>query len=310
MNEEIIWAEKYRPTKLSEMVLPEDTRERFNRYLATKEIPHLLLTGSAGVGKTTAARILCGEAGYDFIFINASMEATLDTLRDRVTNFVSRTSLMGQGIRKAVIMDEADGATSQSFFNSLRPMIEEFSSACSFIFTANHVEKIPQPIISRCQWFDFQISDQLQYAAWMYDRVEDILRTEKTEFDETAVKRIIMSCYPDLRRSINVVQQNSSFLKDPGLAERLKGFNVTPLFDAMKRGDLPSIQEIVRKEFSSLESVYGQIYQALRNVMTDESVPKAILILDDFQRSHRQSVDTTIHVAAFAVKLATVVKFK
>lgn len=310
-NNEVIWAEKYRPAIVADMVLTKENRVRFEQYLASGIIPNLLFTGSAGIGKTTAAKVLCGQAGYDILFINASMEATIDTLRDRVTNFAQRISMKGIGVRKAVIMDEVDGVTSQSFFTSLRPMIEEFSKNCSFIFTANQYEKIPDPIVSRCQWFDFQISDVAEYSTGILERMFHVLKKENIAYTDDTIKKIVKKYFPDIRKTINALQQSQNFLTDPDILLRLEGIDVKKLYDAIKSRNVIGIQDLVEKDFSHvLESVYGKIYNSLRDYMTDESIPKAILLLDDAARFHNQTVNKTISVVAFLIRFASAVKFK
>ena len=140
---EYLWVEKYRPRKISECILTEELKNTFTQFLKQKEIPNLLLSGSAGTGKTTVARALCEELGSDYIIINGSDEGRqIDTLRNKIKNFASTVSLTEQSNHKVVIVDEADYMNPESVQPALRNFIETFSKHCRFIFTCNFINKI------------------------------------------------------------------------------------------------------------------------------------------------------------------------
>jgi len=166
----ILWVEKYRPKTIEDCILPDGIKATFQEYVNRKEIPNLLLAGSAGVGKTTIAKALCEEVGCDYIMINGSDESGIDVLRNKIKNYASSMSLSGG--RKVVIIDEADYLNPNSTQPAMRGAIEEFASNCSFIFTCNFKNRIIDPIHSRCTVVDFKINGSKQkMAAGFFKRV-------------------------------------------------------------------------------------------------------------------------------------------
>ena len=157
---EFLWVEKYRPKKIRDCILPEDTKKTFSEFLKQKQIPNLLLSGTAGTGKTTVARALCEELGVDYIIINGSDEGRqIDTLRNKIKNFASTVSLTEQSNHKVVIVDEADYMNAESVQPALRNFIETFYKNCRFIFTCNYKNKILPALHSRCTVIDFAIKN-------------------------------------------------------------------------------------------------------------------------------------------------------
>jgi len=155
MDQHVLWVEKYRPAKVEDCILPDAVKKTFQEYVNRKEIPHLLLSGTAGVGKTTIAKALCQEVGCDYIVINGSDENGVETIRYKINNFASSMSLIGG--RKVVIIDEADYLTTNAQA-ILRSSMEEFSRNCSFIFTCNFKNRIIDPLHSRCTVVDFKVN--------------------------------------------------------------------------------------------------------------------------------------------------------
>ena len=156
MSDEFLWVEKYRPQKIKDIILPDNLKNTFLQIVEGGELPNMLLTGTAGLGKTTVARALCNELGCDFILINGSEEGNIDTLRNKIKQFASTVSL--QGGYKVVILDEADYLNPQSTQPALRGFIEEFSNNCRFILTCNFKNRIIQPLHSRCGVYEFNTS--------------------------------------------------------------------------------------------------------------------------------------------------------
>ena len=154
--EEFLWVEKYRPRKIAETILPDDLKQTFQRLVDTGELPNMLFTGTAGLGKTTVAKALCNELHLDYIVINGSEEGNIDTLRGKIKQFASSVSL--QGGYKVVILDEADYLNAQSTQPALRAFIEEFANNCRFILTCNFKNRIIEPLHSRCGVYEFNTS--------------------------------------------------------------------------------------------------------------------------------------------------------
>lgn len=160
MNNEFLWVEKYRPHTVADTILPSKVKQAFQMFVDKKDIPNMILSGSAGVGKTTVARAMVEEIGSDCLVINGSNEGRLiDTLRNEITNFASSVSFAGG--RKYVILDEADYLNPQSVQPALRNFMEEFSNNCGFILTCNYKNKIIQPLHSRCSVVDFRLSKKI-----------------------------------------------------------------------------------------------------------------------------------------------------
>ena len=187
--EHLLWVEKYRPAKVEDCILPDAIKTTFQEYVNKKEIPNLLLSGSAGVGKTTIAKALCEQIDCDYIVINGSDENGVDTIRVKIKNYASSVSLMGG--RKVIILDEADYLTPNAQA-ILRASYVEFASNCSFFFTCNFKNRIIDPIHSRCTVIDFRINGQkAKMAASFFKRVEWILEQEKVTYDKEVVSSVI-----------------------------------------------------------------------------------------------------------------------
>ncbi|NBP16842.1 AAA family ATPase, partial [bacterium] len=205
MIDHMLWVEKYRPNKIEDCILPDTLKSTFQEYVNRKEIPNLLLAGSAGVGKTTVARAMCEEVGCDYIIINGSDENGVDTIRVKIKNYASSMSLVGG--RKVIILDEADYLTPNAQA-ILRAGIEEFASNCSFIFTCNFKNRIIDPIHSRCTVVDFKANgSKAKMASQFFRRVEFILQSEKIEYEKEVVASVITKHFPDNRRVLNELQR-------------------------------------------------------------------------------------------------------
>jgi len=191
MSKDFLWCEKYRPSKVSECVLPDGLKSTFNTLVSTGELPNMLFTGTAGVGKTTVAKALCKELDLDYIVVNGSEEGNIDTLRNKIKHFASTVSL--QGGYKVVILDEADYLNPQSTQPALRWFIEEFSNNCRFILTCNFKNRIIEPLHSRCSVYEFSIpnGEKPAIAAGFFGRVIDILKKENVTFDQKVVATLV-----------------------------------------------------------------------------------------------------------------------
>ena len=175
MLQDFLFVEKYRPQKIEDTILPTELKETFQKFVDQKNIPNLILSGSAGVGKTTVAKAMLEELGCNYIVINGSMNGNIDTLRNDIRNFASSVSLSGG--RKYVILDEADYLNPQSTQPALRNFMEEFSANCGFILTCNFPNRIIEPLHSRCSSIQFKISakDKPKLASQFMKRVRMIL---------------------------------------------------------------------------------------------------------------------------------------
>ena len=175
---EFLWVEKYRPKTIAETILPSHIKATFEQIVNGGELHNMLLTGTAGVGKTTVAKALCNELDLDYLIINGSEEGNIDTLRNKIKQFASTVSLSGG--YKVVILDEADYLNPQSTQPALRGFIEEFSANCRFILTCNFKNRIIQPLHSRCTVIEFNIAkkDMPELCKQFMDRATNILEGE------------------------------------------------------------------------------------------------------------------------------------
>src|SRR6056300_1485906 len=197
MSKDFLWVEKYRPKTIQECILPDQLQNTFSKIVANGEIPNMLFTGSAGLGKTTVAKAICNELDLDYIIINGSEEGNIDTLRGKIKQFASSVSL--QGGYKVVILDEADYLNPQSTQPALRGFIEEFSNNCRFILTCNFKNRIIEPLHSRCAVIEFNISkkDTPPLLAQFMKRTEHILKTENIVYEKPVIAELIMKFAPD-----------------------------------------------------------------------------------------------------------------
>ena len=191
MLQDFLWVEKYRPKTVEDTILPSDLKATFQQFVDQKNVPNLILTGGPGVGKTTIAKAMLEELGCTYIVINGSMNGNIDTLRNEIKNFASTVSFSGG--RKYVILDEADYLNPQSTQPALRNFMEEFSANCGFILTCNFLNRIIQPLHSRCSVIQFKISntDKPKLAAQFFKRVSGILQKEGIEFEPAVVAEVI-----------------------------------------------------------------------------------------------------------------------
>ena len=206
MSSEFLWVEKYRPKRISDVILPDNLKNTFIKIVENKEIPNMLFTGGAGLGKTTVAKAICNELQLDYLLVNGSEEGNIDTLRNKIKQFASTVSL--QGGYKVVILDEADYLNAQSTQPALRGFIEEFSNNCRFILTCNFKNRIIEPLHSRCSLYEFNTTKKqmVNLAGQFMDRVSTILTDEGITFDKKVIAELIMKYCPDWRRVLNELQ--------------------------------------------------------------------------------------------------------
>ncbi len=299
-----LWTEKYRPKKVNEYVFRDSAQKnQITTWIKEGSIPHLLLSGHAGIGKTTLARLLCNELGiedYDILEINASRENNVDTVRDKIINFVQ---MIPFGPFKVVLLDEADYLTPNAQA-ILRGVMETYSNHSRFILTCNYPNRIIPAIHSRCQGYHVEKIDQTEFTA----RVATILVTENIEFDLDTLDTFVKLSYPDLRKCINLVQQHcrDGVLNGPTADTAAEEDYRIEMVSLFKKGKIPEARKLLcgKARPEEMEDIYRWMYNNLDLFgKTDETKDQALLIIKQGLVDHTLIADPEINLAATLVKL-------
>ena len=310
-SNQMLWTEKYRPTKISDCILPESIKNSFQEFVTQNKIPNLLIAGGAGIGKTTIAKALCNEVGCDFIVINGSDENGIDVLRGKIKNYASSVSLSGG--RKVVILDEADYLNQNSIMPALRGAIEEFASNCSFIFTCNYKNRIIEPLHSRCSVIDVKIakSDKQKLMTQFFKRVCWILDQEKVEYNKEVIAQIINKYYPDNRRVLNELQRYSMSGKiDVGLLSEVSDINLDSLIKSLKAKDFSAIRLWLTEENIDPTTFYRKLYDKMYEFLQPNSIPYLVILIGKYQYQNSFVADTELNTLSFLVEMLVELEFK
>jgi len=313
MRDDFLWVEKYRPKTVGDTILPNSLKETFQQFVDNKNIPNLLLTGSAGVGKTTIAKAMLEELGCDYIVINGSDEGrSIDVLRNELRNFASSVSLAGG--RKYVILDEADYLNANSVQPALRNFMEEYSRNCGFILTCNFVNKIIQPLHSRCSVVEFKISngDKPQMAKEFFVRVKGILDNENIQYEPKVVAEVIKKHFPDNRRVLNELQRYSATgTIDTGILATFTDSNMSVLIDALKNKEFSVVRKWVAQNVDGeVTPLFRKIYDTMSDFVAPQSVPQVVVTMADYQYKSAFVADQEINFMAFLTELMVEVEWK
>ena len=300
----LLWTEKYRPQSIEECILPDRLKKPFQEYVNQKNIPNLLLHGGAGVGKTTVAKAMCNEIGCDFMVINGSDESGIDTFRVKIKNYASSMSFAGG--RKVIIIDEADYLNPNSTQPALRNAIEEFAGNCSFIFTCNYKNRIIEPLHSRCAVIDFGLKngEKAKMASAFFKRIQSILQSESVDYDDKVIAELVKKHFPDFRRVINELQRYSQLGKiDTGILAQIGDISINEIVKHLREKDFSSIRKWAATTEIDATSLFRKLYDALYDIMKPQSIPKAVLILADYQYKQAFVVDQEINLVACLTEL-------
>ena len=309
-REQFLWVEKYRPRIIRDCILPDALKKTFQEFVDQDNIPNMLLSGTAGTGKTTIARALCEELGCDYIIINGSEESGIDVLRTKIKDFASTVSLAGKV--KVVILDEADYLNPNSTQPALRGFIEEFSKNCRFIFTCNFANRIISPLHSRTTVIDFRLTkqDRPQMAAKFFKRVVDILNTENITHNPKVVAEIVNKYFPDYRRVLNELQRYSaSGTIDEGILVNISDANMKELIQALREKDFKKMRTWVVNNLDNDPNVlFRKLYDTLMTEVVQ--VPQLILLLADYQYKAAFVADAEINLVACLTEIMAACEMK
>jgi len=309
-----LWVEQYRPSNISDCILPENIKNSFNGFVQQGEIPNLLLAGTAGIGKTTVAKALCDEIGASYIVVNGSDEGRfLDTVRNRVRQFATTVSLTSGGAHKVVIIDEADNTTNDVQL-SLRAAVEEFHSNCRFIFTCNFPNKIIEPLHSRCTVVDFKINTEqaMELQGQFFARMKEILDEQNVEYQDKVLAKVVKRYYPDWRRLINECQRfaasggiNTAILAD------VADINLDSLIRSLKAKEFTIVRKwVVDNINNDPVTVMRKLYDVLYDNLKGGSIPEAVLIIAKYSRDIQIVPDQEINLLACLTEIMMSCEFK
>ena len=307
---EFLFVEKYRPKTIADCILPQALKDTFQSIIDGGEIPNMMFSGSAGVGKTTVARALCNELDLDYMIINGSEDGNIDTLRGKIKQFASTVSLHGG--QKVVILDEADYLNPQSTQPALRGFIEEFSSNCRFILTCNFKNRIIDPLHSRCSIYEFNLGNKALIAEQFMARLQFILDSENITYDNAVIAELIMKYIPDWRRVINECQRyGMSGTIDTGVLVTLSESSVQALMEDLKTKNFKKMRKWVTDNMD-VESakLFRMVYDNMITYVQPSSIPQLVLILADYSYKDSFVADHELNVVACMTEIMSQIKFK
>jgi DNA polymerase III delta prime subunit len=309
-REEFLWVEKYRPTTIDECILPKPLKDTFKQIVETGELPNMMFTGTAGVGKTTVARALCKELNLDYIIVNGSEDGNIDTLRGKIKQFASTVSL--QGGYKVVILDEADYLNPQSTQPALRGFIEEFSNNCRFILTCNFKNKIIEPLHSRCSVYEFNVGNKAELAGMFMTRLTYILEQENVKAEPQVVAELIMKYIPDWRRVINECQRyGMSGTIDAGILVSLSETSIKGLMADLKNKNFKGMRKWVSDNIDMEPAVlFRMVYDNMLDYVSDDYIPQLVITLAEYQYKNAFVADHELNTVACLTEIMAQGKFK
>jgi DNA polymerase III delta prime subunit len=310
-EEHFLWVEKWRPQTIADTILPVNIKTQFQQFIDQENIPNLLLSGTAGVGKTTVARAMLEQLEADYLMINASLNGGKDTLHNEISGFASTVSWSGG--RKYVILDEADHLTFH-MQPALRNFMEEFAKNCGFILTCNYKNKIIPALHSRCSVIDFTIGkkEASKLAMQFYKRACEILDNEKITYDNKVVGKLVQKHYPDWRRTLNELQRfasggtiDSSAFDDTGTD------NLGALIELIKDKNYTDIRHWVKQNLNSdPAALMRAFYDASLTRVDPGSIAPMVILLAQYQYQSAFAADPEINVMAFLAEIMVNIDFK
>lgn len=312
MSNDFLWVEKYRPKTIEECTLPQQLKATFQRIIDTGDVPNMLFSGTAGLGKTTVAKAICNQLGLDYILINGSEEGNIDTLRGKIKQFASSVSLTGG--YKVVILDEADYLNPQSTQPALRGFIEEFANNCRFILTCNFKNRIIEPLHSRCGVYEFNTSkkDLAELAGQFFTRFKYILDQEGVNYSNKGMADLIMKHAPDWRRVLNEGQRTAiSGFDIDGTSIGVSNSSIDNLIITLKEKNFKSMRRwVVENLDMDTTAIFRGVYDGMTTHVESQSIPQLVLILADYQYKDAFVADHELNIVACMTEIMAQVQFK
>ena len=304
MSKDFLLTEKYRPKTINECILPESLKNRFLSYVESKNLPNLIFYGPSGLGKTSVAKSLLNDLGYDFIFINGSLQNSIDDLRTHIQDFVTTVSFTGA--RKAVLIDEAE-RMSAAMQDGMKSFMEEFCNNVTFILTSNNYSRITDHLKSRAAGIDFAVSkeDAKPLLSLFFKRLIMILNQENIQYDKTVVAKVLAKFFPDFRRVLNEIQsysRNNSAI-DTGILNSIKDLSIKELFAHMKTQNFTEIRTWVSENTSHYSEIYRKIFDTANEYFTSNTVPMVILTVAKYQFQSTVAVDQEVNLTACLIEI-------
>jgi replication factor C small subunit len=302
-----IWAEKYRPQTIDDLIIPESIKKQLHTWIADGQIPNLGIWGNTpGLGKTSMTNALTKEIGASILWINASKDGGVETFRGKIANFASSVSMDGRP--KIVVLDEADNLTSvvNGAQYAVRGDIETYAKNCRFILTGNYKERVIKPVQNRLSNFDFDeifAKHKKELGVAIYQRLTWILENEKVEYDKADIQKIIKNFYPSIREMTMFMQKSvidSKLVLDSKYIEidKLK----EDIMDSIKEKNFKTMLKLTN-DLTDPSSLFTYIYKHMEELFPEASIPHVILLLSTYMDLASRARDEHINIAAFCTKM-------
>ena len=306
-KDEFIWAQRYRPATIDECILPKELKKTLNGIVKSGQLQNTIFTGTAGLGKTTAAIAMCEILSLDYLLINCSEDSGIDILRNKIRQFASTISLAGTGSYKVVILDEADYLNPSSTQPALRGFIEEFSANCRFILTCNFKNRLIEPLHSRLPVVEFNCTKKelAVLAGDFMGRLKKILELEKVKATDKILAELIIKYAPDWRQILGQCQRHSVTGEiGTGAIVGLSNDNLSILVKALKEKDFKGMRSwVVNNNDVDPAQIYRSLYDGLTDFAAPEFVPVAVITLADYQYKANFVADRELNVVACLTSL-------
>jgi len=314
-RDEFLWVERWSPESVDDLILPKSIKNFFLNVVKDGQLnQNLILQGSQGCGKTQTIKTLCKITKQDVLFLNGSSEGRfLDTVRNQVINFGTTVSMFSDK-KKVIFFDEFDGTTNDVML-CLRGVIEQLHNNVCFIFTCNNLNKIIEPIQSRCvvlKYTPIPKNEKPELMVSIFNRMSYILDVEKVEYDKKVVAELIKNYFPDTRQLINTLQRYSAGGKiDSAILATFSNIKVNDLIKHLKEKNFPEVRKwIVANLDNDASSILRMVYDALYEHLDGPSIAACVLIVAKYQYQSAFVADQEINLLAALTEIMIESNFK